>query len=107
MTTRARAFRTTHAPDQELVPAMPAFHEAAERRGDLNKAAEIKFGVLPSLEKEQKQLQGRLADLQTRQKFLKEEVDSEDIAEVVGKWTGIPVSKLLEGELQKLVDEAA
>ncbi|MBL8916552.1 MAG: ATP-dependent chaperone ClpB [Archangium sp.] len=76
---------------------------AAERRGDLNKAAEIKFGQLPSLEKELAQLQGRLSELQTRQKFLKEEVDSEDIAEVVGKWTGIPVSKLLEGEMQKLV----
>ena len=75
----------------------------AERRGDLNKAAEIKFGVLPSLDKEQAQLQTRLTELQSRQKFLKEEVDSEDIAEVVGKWTGIPVSKLLEGELQKLV----
>ncbi|MDP2271126.1 MAG: ATP-dependent chaperone ClpB [Archangium sp.] len=75
----------------------------AERRGDLNKAAEIKFGVLPSLEKEQQQLTSRLGELQTRQKFLKEEVDSEDIAEVVGKWTGIPVNKLLEGELQKLV----
>ncbi|MFZ5440865.1 MAG: ATP-dependent chaperone ClpB [Myxococcota bacterium] len=76
---------------------------AAERRGDLNKAAEIKFGQLPSLEKEQAQLQSRLAELQERQKFLKEEVDAEDIAEVVGKWTGIPVSKLMEGELQKLV----
>ena len=76
---------------------------AAERRGELNKAAEIKFGVLPSLEKELQQLQARLSELQSRQKFLKEEVDSEDIAEVVGKWTGIPVSKLLESELQKLV----
>ncbi len=76
---------------------------AAERRGDLNKAAELKFGLLPSLEKEEHQLQARLAELQGRQKFLKEEVDAEDIAEVVGKWTGIPVSKLLEGELQKLV----
>jgi ATP-dependent Clp protease ATP-binding subunit ClpB len=75
----------------------------AERRGDLNKAAEIKFGVLPSLEKELGQQNARLAELQKKQKFLKEEVDSEDIAEVVGKWTGIPVSKLLEGELQKLV----
>ena len=76
---------------------------AAERRGDLNKAAEIKFGVLPSFEKELSQQNARLAELQKKQKFLKEEVDSEDIAEVVGKWTGIPVSKLLEGELQKLV----
>ncbi len=75
----------------------------AERRGDLNKAAEIKFGVLPSLDKELTQQQTRLGELQGRQKFLKEEVDSEDIAEVVGKWTGIPVTRLLEGELQKLV----
>ncbi|HEY1089106.1 MAG TPA: ATP-dependent chaperone ClpB, partial [Archangium sp.] len=76
---------------------------AAERRGDLNKAAEIKFGVLPSLEKELAQQNASLGEMQSRQKFLKEEVDSEDIAEVVGKWTGIPVSKLIEGELQKLV----
>jgi ATP-dependent Clp protease ATP-binding subunit ClpB len=76
---------------------------AAERRGDLNKAAEIKFGVLPSLEKELAQQNASLGEMQQRQKFLKEEVDSEDIAEVVGKWTGIPVSKLIEGELQKLV----
>ncbi len=76
---------------------------AAERRSDLNKAAEIKFGVLPSLEKELTQLNGRLMELQKKQKFLKEEVDSEDIAEVVGKWTGIPVARLLEGEVQKLV----
>ena len=75
----------------------------AERRGDLNKAAEIKFGVLPSFEKELTQQNARLAELQKKQKFLKEEVDSEDIAEVVGKWTGIPVARLLEGELQKLV----
>ncbi|MEW5737280.1 MAG: ATP-dependent chaperone ClpB [Myxococcota bacterium] len=75
----------------------------AERRSDLNKAAEIKFGVLPSLEKELAQQQARLAELQKRQRFLKEEVDAEDIAEVVGKWTGIPVSRLLEGEVQKLV----
>ena len=88
---------------KEKVEAARNDQAAAERRGDLNKAAEIKFGQLPSLEKEQQQLQARLAEMQTRQKFLKEEVDAEDIAEVVGKWTGIPVSKLLEGEMQKLV----
>ncbi|MFO0595963.1 MAG: ATP-dependent chaperone ClpB [Myxococcaceae bacterium] len=88
---------------KEKVEAARNDQANAERRGDLNKAAEIKFGQLPSLEKEQAQLQGRLSELQNRQKFLKEEVDAEDIAEVVGKWTGIPVSKLLEGELQKLV----
>jgi ATP-dependent Clp protease ATP-binding subunit ClpB len=76
---------------------------AAERRGDLNKAAELKFGVLPSLEKELGQQRSRLDELQKRQRFLKEEVDAEDIAQVVGKWTGIPVTRLLEGEVQKLV----
>jgi ATP-dependent Clp protease ATP-binding subunit ClpB len=76
---------------------------AAERQGDLNKAAELKFGVLPSLEKELKAQNEKLAELQKSQKFLKEEVDAEDIAEVVAKWTGIPVSKLMEAEVQKLV----
>ena len=76
---------------------------SAERRGDLNKAAELKFGVLPSLEKEVAQQSARLAELQKRQRFLKEEVDAEDIAQVVAKWTRIPVSRLLEGELAKLI----
>ncbi len=76
---------------------------AAERQGDLNKAAELKFGTLPSLEKEAAQLNGRLSEMQKKQRFLKEEVDSEDIAAVVAKWTHIPVSKLLESEVQKLV----
>ncbi|QSQ24545.1 ATP-dependent chaperone ClpB [Pyxidicoccus parkwayensis] len=76
---------------------------AAERQGDLNKAAELKFGVIPSLDKELKAQNEKLSELQKNQKFLKEEVDAEDIAEVVAKWTGIPVSKLMEGEVQKLV----
>jgi ATP-dependent Clp protease ATP-binding subunit ClpB len=76
---------------------------AAERQGDLNRAAELKFGTLPSLEKEAGQLNARLAELQKKQRFLKEEVDAEDIAAVVAKWTHIPVSKLLESEVQKLV----
>jgi len=75
----------------------------AERQGDFNKAAEIKYGVIPGLEKEIAQQNTKLAELQKTHKFLKEEVDAEDIAAVVGKWTGIPVSKLLEGEVQKLV----
>ncbi|HZA49862.1 MAG TPA: ATP-dependent chaperone ClpB, partial [Myxococcaceae bacterium] len=77
---------------------------AAERQGDLNKAAELKFGIIPSLEKELSQANAQLAELQKKHRFLKEEVDSEDIAEVVSKWTHIPVSKLLEGEVQKLID---
>ncbi|MCP3169890.1 ATP-dependent chaperone ClpB [Myxococcus qinghaiensis] len=76
---------------------------AAERQGDLNRAAELKFGVLPSLEKEVQTQNSKLAELQKKQKFLKEEVDSEDIAAVVAKWTGIPVSRLMEGEVHKLV----
>jgi len=77
--------------------------EAAERRGELGRAAELKYGTLPSLEKELQQQSARLAGLQKEHRFLKEEVDSEDIAEVVAKWTGIPVTRLMEGELQKLV----
>jgi len=75
----------------------------AERQGDLNRAAELKFGVIPSLEKELKAQNEKMAELQKNQKFLKEEVDAEDIAQVVAKWTGIPVSRLMEGEVQKLV----
>jgi ATP-dependent Clp protease ATP-binding subunit ClpB len=80
---------------------------AAERQGDLNKAAELKFGIIPSLEKELSQANAQLAELQKKHRFLKEEVDSEDIAEVVSKWTHIPVSKLLEGEVQKLIEMEA
>ncbi|WNG28701.1 ATP-dependent chaperone ClpB [Cystobacter fuscus] len=76
---------------------------AAERQGDFNKAAEVKYGVIPNLEKEIAQGNEKLAELQKSHKFLKEEVDAEDIAQVVAKWTHIPVSKLMEGEVQKLV----
>jgi len=88
---------------KERIEAAKNEQVGAERRSDLNKAAEIKFGVLPSLDKELVTLNARLVELQRKQKFLKEEVDAEDIAEVVGKWTGIPVSRLLESEVQKLV----
>jgi ATP-dependent Clp protease ATP-binding subunit ClpB len=80
---------------------------AAERQGELNRAAELKFGIIPSLEKELGQANAHLGELQKKHRFLKEEVDSEDIAEVVSKWTHIPVSKLLEGEVQKLIEMEA
>jgi ATP-dependent Clp protease ATP-binding subunit ClpB len=80
-----------------------AEEQAAEREGDLGKAAEIRYGRMLELQKKLDGLNARLAELQSTQKMLKEEVDDEDIAEVVSKWTGIPVSKLMEGELQKLV----
>ena len=75
----------------------------AERKGDLGRAAELKYGVLPDLQKLLSAQNEQLGTLQTTRRMLKEEVDSEDIAEVVSKWTRIPVSKLLEAEMQKLV----
>jgi ATP-dependent Clp protease ATP-binding subunit ClpB len=75
----------------------------AERKGDLNRAAELRFGVIPGLEKQQVDLERGLADQHERGRMLREEVDEEDIATTVAKWTGIPVTRLLEGEVQKLV----
>jgi ATP-dependent Clp protease ATP-binding subunit ClpB len=82
--------------------------EQATRRGDLQKAAEISYGTVPQIEKEIQGLEKRLAEIQKKGKYLKEEVDAEDIAEIVSKWTGIPVTKMLESEkarLLKLEDE--
>lgn len=75
----------------------------AERQGDLAKAAELKYGTLIELEKGLDEENRRLEDLQAGQKMLKEEVDSEDIAEVVSKWTDIPVARMMEGEKEKLL----
>ncbi len=77
--------------------------EKAEREGDLSKAAELRYGKLLDLQKSLDAENGRLIQAQSRRKMLKEEVDEEDIAEVVSKWTGIPVSRMLEGEVQKLI----
>jgi ATP-dependent Clp protease ATP-binding subunit ClpB len=77
--------------------------EQARQAGDLNRAAELQYGRIPELEKQLADEQAHLAELQTDGVFLKEEVDEEDVAEVVAKWTGVPVSKMLEGEMQKLV----
>ena len=74
-----------------------------ERETDLEKAAEIKYGRIPKLERRIAEATEHLDKLQSGNRMLKEEVDSEDIAEVVSKWTGVPVSKLMEGEMQKLV----
>ncbi len=77
--------------------------EKAEREYDLNRAAELRYGKLNQLEKELRDYEEGLDNRQGRTRLLKEEVDDEDIAEVVCRWTNIPVSKLLEGELQKLL----
>ncbi len=75
----------------------------AEREANFQKAAEIKFGRLPALEREAAAAQARLAEFQKGGAMLREEVTPEEIAEVVSKWTGIPVTKLLEGEVEKLL----
>ena len=77
--------------------------QIAERQGDLTRAAELKYGTLIELEKSLIEENKKLEELQSDQKMLKEEVDSEDIAEVIAKWTGIPVSRMMEGEKEKLL----
>ena len=75
----------------------------AERQYDLNRAAELKYGKLVGLEKQLAEENEKFAKLQAGPRMIKEEVDEEDIAEVVSRWTGVPVTKLLEGEVQKLL----
>ncbi|MDC4206828.1 MAG: AAA family ATPase [Candidatus Manganitrophus sp.] len=77
--------------------------EQAERMGDLGKAAELRYGKLISLEKQLEEENRRLRETQSETKMLKEEVDEEDIAEIISKWTNIPVSRLLQGEVEKLI----
>jgi len=74
-----------------------------EREADLNIAAEIRYGRIPEVERRIEAATGHLDELQTDQRMLKEEVDAEDIAEVVSKWTGVPVSRLMEAEAAKLI----
>ena len=77
--------------------------ERAEREGDLQRAAELRYGTLPGLEARLAAAQEDLQQLQAELRMLKEEVDEEDIAEVVSRWTGVPVSRLVEGEVEKLL----
>ena len=77
--------------------------EQAERQADLEAAARLRYGTLRELEQQLQEQEAKLKELAQGQRLLKEEVDAEDIAEVVAKWTGIPVSKLLEGEMEKLL----
>ncbi|MBT8193625.1 MAG: ATP-dependent chaperone ClpB, partial [Acidimicrobiia bacterium] len=77
--------------------------ERAEREGKLEQAAELRYGTLPGLEKTLSEQEAELIELRGETPMLKEEVDEEDIAGVVARWTGIPVSKLMEGEVEKLL----
>jgi ATP-dependent Clp protease ATP-binding subunit ClpB len=75
----------------------------AERDGDLNRTAELRYGTMPQLNRELEEASARLAEMQKSGGLLKEEVTADDIAEIVSKWTGVPVTKMLESEIQKLV----
>jgi ATP-dependent Clp protease ATP-binding subunit ClpB len=77
--------------------------ERAERMADFEQAARLKYGETPALQKELDKLNEQMLSLQKDQRMLKEEVDEEDIARIVSRWTGIPVAKMLEGEVQKLL----
>lgn len=77
--------------------------QTAQRNGDLEKVAEIRYSLLRNYEKDLKEMHERLFDIQKDRCLLKEEVDTDDIAEVVSKWTGIPVSRMMEGEKEKLI----
>jgi ATP-dependent Clp protease ATP-binding subunit ClpB len=77
--------------------------EGAQRSGDYAKASELQYGRVPQLEQQIRAEEAGLAELQKTQRMLKEEVDEEDIAEVVSKWTHIPITRLMEGEIQKLI----
>ena len=97
-----QAIQTSRQLKEELEQVRLAI-EGAQRSGDYAKASELQYGRLPELERKIREQEARLAELQKSQRMLKEEVDEEDIAEVVAKWTNIPVSRLMEGEIQKLI----
>jgi ATP-dependent Clp protease ATP-binding subunit ClpB len=77
--------------------------EQAAKKGDLGRAAELRYGTLPGLDRDMAAENQKLASLQASQRMLKEEVEAEDVAEVVAKWTGIPVARMLEGEVERLL----
>src|SRR5215468_6041731 len=88
---------------QEELEGVKQQVEQAQRAGDYTKASELQYGRVPALEAKIKDVDARLAEMHQRGRMLKQEVDEEDIAEVVSKWTHIPVSRLMEGEIQKLI----
>jgi ATP-dependent Clp protease ATP-binding subunit ClpB len=110
---RSDALRARWLNEKKVIEAMSKLKEqgdalkvegqSAERRGDLERAAEIRYGKLIEIQKEMDRLGAELATLQAKGKMLKEEVDEEDVAQVVSKWTGIPVSKMLEGDVDRLI----
>ena len=88
---------------KEKIESTKIEEQQAQRQGDLNRAAELRYGTLTQLQQQLEEANRKLVELQKNQKMLKEEVEADDVAEVVAKWTGIPVSKMVEGEIQKLL----
>ena len=88
---------------KEEVDALKIEEQSAERRGELERVAEIRYGRLIEIQKEIEKKAGQLSEVQKDKKMLKEEVDEEDVAHIVSIWTGIPVSKMLEGDLERLI----
>ncbi len=88
---------------REQIEQAKVDQERAEREGNLEKAAELKYGTIPQLHKTLEGQQAAMAELQQDRKMLTEEVTAEDIAQIVSTWTGIPVSKMLEGDVDKLL----
>jgi ATP-dependent Clp protease ATP-binding subunit ClpB len=88
---------------KESIEALRQEEERAQRAGDLGRAAEVHYGRIPEAEKKLADLHERLSEVQGKESFLREEVTDEDVAAVVSRWTGIPVSKMLEGEMKKLL----
>ena len=88
---------------KEQLEALRGEADRYERNGELAQASEIRYGRIPEVSRQVDEATKHLEELQAGQKMLKQEVDEEDVAEVVAKWTGVPVTRLLEGEVAKLV----
>lgn len=100
---REKELVTKMREQQKNMDDLKTQEEIARRKGDLGKAAEILYGRLPEAEKTLENVRKEMAVIQQGQSYLKEEVSDEDVAAIVSKWTGIPVTKMLEGEMQKLL----
>ncbi len=107
---RSAAMKAHWQAEKDAITRIRALKEQVEqlnvqldRENDLERAAEIRYGQLPALNREVETASAALAELQAEQRMLKEEVEASDIAEVVSRWTGVPVSRMLEGEAKKLI----
>ncbi|MBN2244889.1 MAG: ATP-dependent chaperone ClpB [Candidatus Aminicenantes bacterium] len=88
---------------KEDVDALKVEEQTAERSGNLERVAQIRYGLLVEKQKEIENISAKLSEIQKNEKLLKEEVDEEDVAVIVSKWTGIPISRMLQGEVEKLI----